>query len=348
VSDPKPKPIAEVKTARQITTARFSTDGTVLATVGFEPVVRRWRLAGEKDFQPLPSIEGHRGWTTALAFHPQQAQLITADSWGQLRCQTFAEDAPALLWRHETAHDGWIRALAFSPDGTHVATCGRDRFLRVWSSESGALVAEHQAAEDLYALAFHPAGQIVVFGDGRGRIEAWEFAAKTSVRTFDAPGFYKLDRIQDIAGLRVLTFLERGKTLAAAGSAPKNGATMLSTPTLHAFEFESGKLLHTFTHGKPEHGFIHDVAAHPDGYFIAVTSGSPGSGLVMLLRPDVPEPFHVHTALPNCHAVALHPDGKRFLVTSTNRDSNGNGRRLGTDGEYGNNSSPLHWFELTA
>ncbi|MEA3209837.1 MAG: hypothetical protein QOE70_2894 [Chthoniobacter sp.] len=348
MSDPIPKQIAELKTPRQITAARFSPDGTVLVTAGYEPLLRRWRLEGDKDFQPLPPLEDHRGWTTGLAFHPQQPWLVTADSWGQLRCQTFAEDQPAVRWRHDTAHDGWIRQLAISPDGRHLATCGRDRFLRLWNAESGALAAEHQAGEDLYAVAFHPTGTMVVSGDGRGRIEAWDFAAKKTVRTFDAPAFYKLDRIQDIAGLRVLTFLNDGQTLLAAGTTPNNGATMLSRPTMLAFDFAGGKLAHTFTHGKPEHGFIHDLAVHPDGYLIAVTSGSPGSGLLLLVRPGAEEPFHVHTKLANCHAIALHPDAKRFLVTATNRDSNGNGRRLGKDGDYPNNSSPLHWFELTS
>lgn len=346
MSGPTPKPLAEVKTERQISTARFSPDGTLLATAGFEPPVRRWRLEGSKDFRPLPPIEGHQGWATALAFHPSQPWLFTADSWGQLRCQTFAEEKPVVLWRHETAHDGWIRQLAVSPDGRHIATCGRDRFLRIWNAESRELIAEHQSAEDLYALAFHPGGETVVFGDGRGRIEAWDLAARKSVRTFEAPAFYKLDRIQDIAGLRVLAFIDGGKTLVAAGTTPNSGATMQSVPTLLTFDFESGKLLRTFTHGKPEHGFIHDLAVHPDGYLIAVTSGTPGSGLLLLLRPGEAEPFHVETKLANCHALALHPDGKRFLVTATNRDSNGNGR-VNKNGEYPNNHSPLHWFELT-
>ncbi|MDQ3621344.1 MAG: hypothetical protein M3463_02495 [Verrucomicrobiota bacterium] len=348
MSDPKPKQIAEVKTERQITGARFSPDGTVLATAGYEPLVRRWSLEGSKDFQPLPPLDGHNGWTTAIAFHPKEPWLLTADSWGQLRCQTYAEEKPAVLWRHDNAHDGWIRQAALSPDGQHLATCGHDRFLRIWRAQDGTLIAKHQAAEDLYAVAFHPGGETVVFGDGRGRIEAWDFAASKSVRTLGAPAFYKLDRIQDIAGLRVLTFLDDGKTLVAAGTTPDRGATMQSVPTMLIFDFAAGKLLRSFTHGKPEHGFIQDLAVHPEGYLLAVTSGSPGRGLVFLVRPDAAEPFHVDTKLANCHAVALHPDGKRFLVTATNRDSNGNGRRLAKDGEYANNSSPLHWFELTA
>ncbi len=47
----------------------------------------------------------------------------------------------------------------------------------------------------------------------------------------------------------------------------------------------------------------------------------------------------------NAHALAMHPDGKRFAVAATNGGSNGNGRKLGKDGEYENNVSPLLLFE---
>jgi WD40 repeat protein len=346
MSDPTPKLLAEIKTERQISLARFSPDGTALATTGFEPKVRRWRLDGSKDFQALAPLEGYHGWTTALAFHPQQPWLFTADSWGQLRCHQIEAEKAEIRWQHETAHDGWLRQIALSPDGKHLATCGRDCRARVWNAETGAMVTEYTAKEDLYALAFHPSEPVIVLGDDRGRIEAWDFQAKRITRALDAGALYKLDRIQDIGGLRVLAFTDGGKTLLAGGTTPNNGATMQSIPTLLSFDFVSGELRHTFKHGKPEHGFIHDLAVHPDGYYLAVTSGTPGSGLVMLVRPGAAEPFYVNAKLPNCHSVALHPDEKRFLVTATNRDSNGNGRRLSKDGEYPNNSSPLHWFEL--
>ena len=52
---------------------------------------------------------------------------------------------------------------------------------------------------------------------------------------------------------------------------------------------------------------------------MAVTSGSPGSGLLFLLDPAEKEAFHENKKMANCHALALHPDGKHFVVTSTNR-----------------------------
>jgi len=89
-----------------------------------------------------------------------------------------------------------------------------------------------------------------------------------------------------------------------------------------------------------------DVAQHPDGYFILVTSGQPGNGKVMVLRPGEKEPFST-TAIANCHSVTLHPDAKRFAVVSMNKSSAGNGRPKTADGTYPSNNSPVHLFELT-
>lgn len=337
----EPKQIAEFKSDRQITAARFSADGSVLAAVGYEPAVRRWSFDG-KTLTQMPSLNGFRGWSTALAFQPKTSRLFAADSWGRLACF----EGEKVIWSHNEAHDGWLRQIAVSPDGRLVVTCGKDRAVRVWKSEDGQKLAEHVAKEDVYAVTVSPDGSQIVFGDMRGHLEAWDAGLKARQRDFDASTLYKYDRIQDLGGLRVLLFIDGGKTLLAAGTTPQNGATPQSIPTILHFDAASGKLVKTFTHGTNKEGYIHDLVAHPSGCLLAVTSGTPGSGLVLAVDPAEKEAVFVHNKLPNCHAVALHPDGKHFVVASTNRDSNGNGRRLEKDGEYKNNASPLSVFEV--
>ncbi len=333
-----PKQLTEFKTERQISASRFSHDGSMLAAVGYEPTVRRWQFDG-KILTPLPSIEGFHGYSTALAFHPKRALLFAADSWGQLR----AVEGEKTLWQHESAHDGWVRQIAVSADGSRIATCGKDGFVRVWDTSTGKKMAEHQAGEDVYALTM---GDGIVFGDMRGRIEVWDVDLKKKQRSFDAAALYKLDRIQDLGGLRVLLFIDGGKTLLAAGTTPQNGATPQSVPTILFFDVASGKLTKTVTHGTNKEGYVHDLVQHPTGCLMAVTSGSPGSGLLFLLDPAANEVFHENNKMANCHSLALHPDGKHFVVTSTNRDSNGNGKSLAKDGAYKTNTSPLHLFEV--
>ena len=105
---------------------------------------------------------------------------------------------------------------------------------------------------------------------------------------------------------------------------------------------------HKFMYGAIKDGFIEDIAVHPDGHIMAVTSGSPGTGRFLQFRFEEKEAFDSATQLPNCQAIALHPDGRRFVIASTNRDSAGNGRRTDKEGGYPANTSPLNLFELPA
>ena len=337
----EPRQIVEFKSECQISAARFSADGSVFAAVGYEPAVRRWSFDG-KELAPLPALSGFHGYTTALVFHPQQPLLFAADSWGQLRCS----EGEKTLWQHDDAHDGWLRQVAVTPDGTRIASCGKDRFVRVWDAASGKKLAEHQHAEDVYAITLDPGGESITFGDMRGRSETWGVDLKTQPRSFDASQLHKLDRLQDLGGLRVLLYIDDGKTLLAAGTTPQNGATPQSIPVIHFFDTTTGALTKTVHHGTNKEGYIHDLVQHPGGCLMAVSSGTPGSGMMFLLDPAEKEPFHTNNKMANCHALALHPDGKHFVVTSTNRDSNGNGKSLTKDGQYKTNTSPLHVFEV--
>ena len=358
---------------RQLCVARFSPCGSFLAAGAMEGTVRRWSVVEKKraaevelpdepakkpapknakkveespvELVPLPHLTGYNGWVQNIAFHPKDKVLFAADTWGKLTATGYEGNAPKPLWENATAHDGWIRRLAASPDGLHIATCGRDQFVRVWTT-AGKLVAEHRAEEEVFAVTFAPEGKVVAFGDLKGRVKMWDFGAKQMGREFDAAVLFMVSRLQDVCGLRVLAFIDGGKSLLVGGCEPAGGGFLEGAPMLVKFDTATGKKQTEWKFGAAKDGFVLDVAWHPGGYLILVTSGQPGSGKIMFLRPGEKEPFFTHTNVANCHSVTLHPDAKRFAVMAMNKASNGNGRQLTKDGQYAGNTSPVHLFEI--
>ena len=342
----EPKVVKAIQPDRQVYRLRFSPCGKFLVGAGLDATVRRWDAASA-EYTELPALQGHHAWVSAIAFHPKGPLLFTADSWGQLRAWKYDADQPATVWSNEQAHDGWLRGIAVSPDGATLATCGLDRVVRIWSTQDGKK--QHELAgheDDVYAVAWSPDGKALVSGDVKGVLKQWDLAAGKATRALDASSLYKLHRLQDLGGLRTLMFDADGKRLFAAGSAPTSGATFQGTPTVLVFDFASGQLAKTLSLGQPKNCFVEDAAVHADGFIMAVTSGTPGDGQFLFIRPDDDKPFFTNTKLANCHALAVHPDGRRLAVAATNTGSNGNGRQLTKDGEYPGNFSPIAVMEL--
>lgn len=341
----KPKPAAGVpvegktplKPDTQLSCVRFSPCGKTLAAAGFDGSIRRWSTAALP--AELPRLAGHDGWVTALAFHPDRVRLFSADSWGRLVCWDHA--AVAKLWEVPAAHAGWLRKVAVSHDGTTVATCGRDGFVRLWAADTGARRAELAADDDLLALAYHPSGALLT-GDLHGRIRQWDAGGKPG-RTFDAKETFKLDRIQEVGGVRCLAFGPAGATLFAGGAEPKTGGFVQATPVVAAFDWATGQRTSSWKGAGDNEGFVHDLRVHPAGYAMAVTSGQPGQGKVFFWKPGDAQPFFA-AAKPNCHSLDLSPDGATLAVSATNANSSGNGRAKGV--EYAANSSPVYFWHL--
>jgi WD40 repeat protein len=341
----EPKQGKTLKLDRQMCQARFSPCGKFLFAGMQDGTLRRWDLTSE-DMPEWPPVTGHGGWVQAICFHPDAKRLYSADSWGRLCAWNYADPQPKPIWSVENAHNGWIRQLAISPDGSKLASCGIDMKVRTWSADDGQKQLElGEPGQEFYSLAFHPDGKSLLSGDLLGVIRQYDAADGKETRQFDAKILYLLSRLQDVGGVRVLAFDREGKTLLAAGTKPSVGANVQGTPHVLFFDWETGQLKHTFKHGADGDGFVYDAAFHADGFVMAVTSGNPGAGKFFFFRPEEAQPFYLNTKMPNCHTLAVHPNGWRLAVSSTNGGSNGNGRQL-KNGVYEGNFSPLNLWDL--
>ena len=338
---------AEVKTPlapdAQVTCVRFSPCGRVLAAAAFDGTVRRWDVTADPPAE-LPRLPGHNGWVSAVAFHPDKKRLFSADSWGRVVCWDYTAKEPKKLWDVAAAHDGWARKLAVSPDGKVLASCGRDGFARLWDAATGKKQKELAVGDDALSLAFQPAGALLV-GTLFGVVQQWDVAAAKVARKLEVTEMYRLDRIQDVGGVRCFAFGPGGKVVYCGGAVPKTGGFVQAVPLIVGFDWATGKRTAEWKGAGDAEGYVHDLRTDAAGVVQAVTSGQPGQGKVFFWKPGDAQPTFT-AAKPNCHSLDTSPDGTRLAVATTNANSSGNGKVKGKDGDYPANHSPIVLWTL--
>ena len=342
----EPKESSVIAADPQIVEVRFSPDGAMLAAAGYDARVRVWKLdkgvASESN-----SITGHNGWVHSVTFHPTESTIYSADSWGQLRATRLVDEVPASHWIQPTAHDGWIRQIALNSDGRLLASCAPDKRVCLWDSETGELVGEllgHD--EDVQSVQFSPDGQLVATGDAKGKVRVWDVASRKLLRKLDAAELWLLHRLQDVGGVRVIRFNPAGTLVACGGVKPANGGTVQGEPTLLIFDVSTGERMHTLKFGEQKDCQLHDLHWTSDDVLMGVTCGTPGTGKLVFHRLGDEKAFYETTKFPNCQSLSYHAASNTLAVVTTNRNSNGNGRRLNKDGQYEGNTSPIHLFKL--
>ncbi len=344
----EPKEGKPLKVDRQLNSARFTPCGRFLLAAGHDGLVRRFDATAD-DMPELKPLAGHNGWVQRLALPtkrddtPMDEVVFSVDSWGQLRCGSYADDTAAPRWSNPTAHNGWILDVVLSPSGKLVATCGVDRTVRIWSASDGSKLHEFPNPDgEVLSLAFAPDEASIVAGDLFGIVRQWDLASGKAVRQFNAADLHKSDRLQEVGGVRRIVFSPDGQQLLCAGTKPKGGGNVQGVPAIMVFSWETGQAVKTIELGKDGDVYVTDLSYHPAGFLMVAISGNPGTGKLAFRRLEDEAPFFETTKMPNCHSVTLHPNHQRLAVVATNGGSNGNGRNLNKEGKYPGNFSPIH------
>ena len=101
--------------------------------------------------------------------------------------------------RKQKAHDKWLRGVEVSPCGKQLATVSDDMVCRIWSTETGSLLAElkgHEAQTPnnypsmLFCARYSPDGSRLATGDKVGHVVIWDTESFKPLQTLDAPGHY--------------------------------------------------------------------------------------------------------------------------------------------------------------
>jgi WD40 repeat protein len=159
----------------------FSPDGKVLASTGYDRLIKLWNVASGNEIRTL---KDHSDTVYGLAFSPDGKLLASAAADRAVKVWDIASGRR--LYTLADATD-WVYAVAWSPDGKHLAAAGVDRSIRVWEvdAESGRLVRSAFAHEGPVIRLVYSGDGAVLYSLSEDRsIKAWEAAKLTEKKVY--------------------------------------------------------------------------------------------------------------------------------------------------------------------
>jgi WD40 repeat protein len=290
---------------------RFDPSGQFVFAGAQDNSVVRWHLdSGKKTL-----LTSHKSWVRALAFAAKEKLLFSGDYAGRILAWPADDEQPKPV-RTLEAHRGWVRALAASPDGTMLASCGNDHFVKLWSIPGGELIRELTGhACHVYNVAFHPDGKHLISADLKGVVKVWDVTNGATERELDAKILYKYDPsfLADIGGVRSMALSADGSLLACAGiTNVSNAFAGVGNPLVVLFDYKSGKQKQQLRPKTPFQGTAWGVVIHPAGFIAGVGGGN--GGMLWFWKPDNAQDFFNLKLPNNARDLDLHSDGRRLAV----------------------------------
>ncbi|MEZ4678394.1 MAG: WD40 repeat domain-containing protein [Caldilineaceae bacterium] len=156
----------------RVLTLAFSPDGSLLASGDVSGTVYLWDT---QTWQVRHRCHGHANWIRALAFTPDGA--IVASSGAETMVRLW-DTATGRLVDTFYGHTRSVWTLGCTQDGTMLCSAGDDGSLRLWNLHNRG---EHPAVglvqgnpASIFAVAFHPEGNLLAASDEKGRIYLWD------------------------------------------------------------------------------------------------------------------------------------------------------------------------------
>ena len=273
-----------------VVSAAFSPNGKVLATAGFDQVIRLWDTGTGKEIRQIgkppeqgkpgafpPFIAGLGGNT--LAFLPDGKVIVSAgmELDNQMRAavlRIYDVESGKELRQIKSGQQNLFRAssLAILPKSKSIAWSGMDGAVRLYDADSGKEIRQlgkEQQRVITRTLLFSPDGKIMATQTNNSpAIQLWDVASGKELRKLDERAQGKPGRGAFIGGFGIGGL---GGTTVAFSSDSKTLAEATIGNTIRLWKVDTGKEIVPVSSG--HHGRINRLAVSADGKVLTTFAG---------------------------------------------------------------------------